>query len=204
MFVRKGGRHYNPAMRMSEFDATSWTLIRAASAGPTQESRDALAALCQKYWQPIYAFIRSFSFSCSGWIWTFNGSGSDLDGSIRYCLWPFGDGEGAYQPSVTHVFNQPRSFTVTLTVIDDGGAAGMHKQVVDLSNVVNVPPVASFTSSCLLATCTHAPINNTIVVGEWDLGLPRSCITDSKGQCVVEIYGSEGSRGNVHRSQRPE
>jgi DNA-directed RNA polymerase specialized sigma24 family protein len=40
------------------FHTTSWTLIRAASGDPT-DSREALAALCQKYWHPVYAFIRS-------------------------------------------------------------------------------------------------------------------------------------------------
>src|SRR5215471_13301234 len=46
-------------MRAFGFHTTSWTLIRAAAAKPTAESRAALAALCQKYWHPVYAFIRS-------------------------------------------------------------------------------------------------------------------------------------------------
>src|SRR4029453_2228913 len=46
-------------MRAFGFHTTSWTLIRAAAAKPTAESREALAALCQKYWQPVYAFVRS-------------------------------------------------------------------------------------------------------------------------------------------------
>ena len=40
------------------FHTTSWTLIRAASADPAAESREALAALCKKYWHPVYAFVR--------------------------------------------------------------------------------------------------------------------------------------------------
>src|SRR5215813_4395730 len=47
-------------MRRSGFNTTSWTLIRAASGDPTPDSREALAALCQKYWHPVYAFIRRF------------------------------------------------------------------------------------------------------------------------------------------------
>src|SRR5437867_2685232 len=42
----------------SEFHTTSWTLIRAASGDPSGDSREALAALCQKYWHPVYAFVR--------------------------------------------------------------------------------------------------------------------------------------------------
>src|SRR5215510_6403089 len=40
------------------FHTTSWTLIRAASTDPTADSREALAVLCQKYWHPVYAFVR--------------------------------------------------------------------------------------------------------------------------------------------------
>src|SRR5262245_54720176 len=46
-------------MPPSGFDTTAWTVILAASAGhPTADSREALANLCQKYWHPVYAFIR--------------------------------------------------------------------------------------------------------------------------------------------------
>jgi RNA polymerase sigma-70 factor (ECF subfamily) len=41
------------------FHTTSWTLIRTAAGNPTIESSAALAALCQKYWHPVYAFVRS-------------------------------------------------------------------------------------------------------------------------------------------------
>ena len=42
----------------SGFHTTSWTLVLAAAANPTTGSRDALATLCQIYWQPVYAFVR--------------------------------------------------------------------------------------------------------------------------------------------------
>jgi RNA polymerase sigma factor (sigma-70 family) len=41
------------------FQTTNWSLVLAARSGATQHSRDALAALCESYWYPIYAFIRS-------------------------------------------------------------------------------------------------------------------------------------------------
>src|SRR5215471_8724736 len=41
----------------SRFQTTSWSLVLAA-VQPTADSRQALADLCQAYWQPIYAFIR--------------------------------------------------------------------------------------------------------------------------------------------------
>jgi RNA polymerase sigma-70 factor (ECF subfamily) len=42
----------------SGFQTTSWTLVQAAAENPTADSRQALAALCQTYWPPVYAFIR--------------------------------------------------------------------------------------------------------------------------------------------------
>jgi DNA-directed RNA polymerase specialized sigma24 family protein len=47
------------AMRSFGFHTTSWTLIRNAVSDPTADSREALGALCQKYWHPVYAYIRS-------------------------------------------------------------------------------------------------------------------------------------------------
>ena len=37
---------------------TSWTQVLAARNAPSSESRQALEALCQAYWYPIYAFVR--------------------------------------------------------------------------------------------------------------------------------------------------
>jgi len=45
-------------MPTSGFHTTSWTLIRTAAGNPTVDSREALSALCQKYWHPVYAFVR--------------------------------------------------------------------------------------------------------------------------------------------------
>lgn len=42
----------------SGFQTTRWTLVQAAAANPTVDSRQALSTLCQTYWPPVYAFIR--------------------------------------------------------------------------------------------------------------------------------------------------
>ena len=43
----------------SPFPATRWSLIRkAGDSGRTPEAEDALNALCQTYWRPLYAFAR--------------------------------------------------------------------------------------------------------------------------------------------------
>jgi DNA-directed RNA polymerase specialized sigma24 family protein len=40
------------------FPTTRVSLVLAASAGATPQSREALSALCQMYWYPIYAYLR--------------------------------------------------------------------------------------------------------------------------------------------------
>jgi len=40
------------------FQTTNWSLVLAARGQESDDSRDALARLCEAYWYPIYAFIR--------------------------------------------------------------------------------------------------------------------------------------------------
>jgi len=47
-----------PTMTKNKFQTTSWSLVRAAAGAPTTSSKEALAELCQKYWLPVYSFIR--------------------------------------------------------------------------------------------------------------------------------------------------
>lgn len=42
----------------SPFPATSWSLIARAAEPLTPDGHAALAALCERYWDPVYAFIR--------------------------------------------------------------------------------------------------------------------------------------------------
>lgn len=41
------------------FDTTSWSLVLAASATEREDAASALADLCDRYWSPVYAFVRS-------------------------------------------------------------------------------------------------------------------------------------------------
>ena len=41
------------------FQTTSWGVLREAAEGSSVASREALGRLCETYWPPVYAFIRS-------------------------------------------------------------------------------------------------------------------------------------------------
>lgn len=45
------------------FATTRWSLVLAAGGRATAQSRLALAALCETYWQPLYAYVRRRGFT---------------------------------------------------------------------------------------------------------------------------------------------
>ncbi|MGA1841276.1 MAG: PKD domain-containing protein [bacterium] len=70
---------------------------------------------------------------------TFDGSfSSDIDGIIDSYEWDFGDGSTATGKAVTHTFNNPGDYLVSLTVTDDDGATSTATK--NVSVVLNMPP----------------------------------------------------------------
>jgi RNA polymerase sigma-70 factor (ECF subfamily) len=45
------------------FETTNWSVILEATVGESTVAREALATLCETYWPPVYAFIRSKGLS---------------------------------------------------------------------------------------------------------------------------------------------
>ncbi|MCX6579241.1 MAG: PKD domain-containing protein [Candidatus Aminicenantes bacterium] len=71
----------------------------------------------------------------------FNGSLSwDADGTITSWQWDFGDGRKAEGQTTRHVYNwsndEDRTFTVTLTATDDGGAEGVTTKTVTVRGLI--------------------------------------------------------------------
>jgi PKD repeat protein len=98
--------------------------------------------------------VASFTSSCSGLTCSFNASGSsDPDGTIASYAWSFGDGTSGSGATVSRTYAAGGSYTVTLTVTDNGNAASQTAHVVTVT-APNAPPVASFTSACGGLTCT--------------------------------------------------
>ncbi len=74
---------------------------------------------------------------------TFDGSGSvDPDGTIVSYMWSFGDGNTGTGMSPTHIYAAEGSYTVTLTVTDDGGLTNSDTSTALIDPAPNAPPTA--------------------------------------------------------------
>ena len=61
--VRTNSRVGPRVNRAARFPTTQWSVIRKARLPHTHESRQALAALCEAYWSPAYAYVRRLGCS---------------------------------------------------------------------------------------------------------------------------------------------
>ena len=76
----------------------------------------------------------SFTYGCTDLSCDFDGTGSsDSDGSISSYEWTFGDGGTSSGATASHTYATGDTYTVTLTVTDDGGATDSQSQDVTVT-----------------------------------------------------------------------
>jgi serine protease len=72
----------------------------------------------------------NFTFSCSGLVCSFNGSGSTDDNGITSYSWAFGDGSTGTGATTSRTYAAGGTYSVTLTVRDAGNLTGTRTQSV--------------------------------------------------------------------------
>ena len=125
---------------------------------------------------------------------SFDGSGSsDPDGIITSYAWNFGDGGFASGASVSHTYSAAGSYTVTLTVLDNGGLTASDTATVQ---VTNRPPLADAgpdkTATAGMAVTLNgsgsSDPDGSIVSYAWDFGDEAS----ASGSTVSHVYTQPG------------
>ncbi len=147
---------------------------------------------------PTASFTVSSSPALVGQSVTFNGTGSyDPDGSIVSWSWNFGDGYTGSGSTPTHAYGAAGTYTVTLTVQDNGGATGSISHTVTITAPANQSPTASFTVSSSPAlvgqsvtfngTGSYDP-DGSIVSWSWNFGDGYT----GSGSTPTHAYGAAG------------
>ena len=128
----------------------------------------------------------------------FDGTRSkDFDGLVNRYSWDFGDGTFQDGPKPTHVFPEPGSYVVTLTIHGDRIGDCDNVDADELIVTVNDAPIAKFTISSQTAPVGE-PIafdasesksgGSSIVSWNWDFGDGQS----GEGETVEHVYKESG------------
>src|SRR5438445_7447349 len=143
-----------------------WSLIVNATDSPTPPNTgSASTAVTLQDRPPIASFTSTPSSAPTGTAITFDGTASyDLDGTVVSYSWDFGDQATGTGSIVTHSYTYARTYTVTLTVTDNGGVTGSTTSQV---TITDRPPVVSFTPSPATAS-TAQSITLSITVTDPD------------------------------------
>ncbi len=134
-----------------------------------------------------------FGYGATGLAVNFSDQSTD-DGTIDSWNWNFGDGNTSTAQNPSHTYAAAGTYSVSLTVTDDQGAADSTTQSITVTAApVNQPPTANFSFSTneLTATFTDGSSDpdGTIVSWEWDFGY----IGTSTSQNPIHTYLMAGT-----------
>jgi len=125
------------------------------------------------------------------------GASSDPDGNVDAYRWTFGDGTSSTTdtPRTTHDYENAGTYSVGLTVIDDGGRASteLTKSVTAVDST-NVAPTAAFTATGAglrptYDASTATDPDGTVTRWAWDFGDGRTS-SSQQGRARYSEYGT--------------
>ncbi len=156
--------------------------------------------------------VASFVSACTELTCTFDASASsDPDGTIELYVWDFGDGKSGSTPTISHTYAAGGTYSVRLTVTDNGGATGTQSTNVNVSPAV-IPYMhvgdldrttlkqGNIWTASVTVTIhdgTHNGVSNVSVSGSWSTGGTGLCTTGSSGNCTVSKSGIPRNNASV-------
>ena len=157
--------------------------------------------------------VAAFTFSCAGLTCTFTDASTDADGTIASRGWSFGDGNTSTAANPQHTYAAGGSFTVTLTVTDNGGATGTTSRVVSVTDP-NAPAISLSASgfkqkgqayvdlSWSGATTSSVDVyrNNTRIVTTANDGAHRDALGKVSGTFTYRVCNAGSTTCSPNRS----
>jgi PKD repeat protein len=127
----------------------------------------------------------SAAITVSGSALTVNTDGrasSDPDGTIASWAWTFGDGGTATGSQASHTYATPGTYTVTLTVTDNGGATGSTTREVTVA-----PASPTVRASDAFGRTVNGGLGNADLGGSWiaTYGAARLSVTPGTAQLAM-------------------
>ena len=105
---------------------------------------------------------------------TFHGTGVDADGDALTYRWDFGDGTSAVGATVTHAYNVPGKFTVTLTANDGRVDSAPVQTTATITNQAPVANAGGFRTGVrrvpITFTGSGSDVNGDPLTYQWDFG----------------------------------
>ncbi len=186
----------NPAITPAEVEAaliaTSRPMPGDCAGGCGAGIIDARAALDSLGTPANIAPVSGFSYSVTGSDASFTDTSTDSDGTVASWDWDFGDGNTSTAQNPVNTYAADGTYTVTLTVTDDGGLTNSSNQSVTI-NASNVAPISSFTyvATDLQVTFTDGSSDSdgTVDSFSWDFGDGNT----STAQNPVNTYAAGGT-----------
>ncbi|MEJ2363717.1 MAG: S8 family serine peptidase, partial [Deltaproteobacteria bacterium] len=151
--------------------------------------------------------VVSFTYTCSGLMCDFDASGSyDPDGTIQNYDWSFGDGtqsEPGSGATVSHTYAEAGTYTVSITVIDDGDASNFYSEDIPVNEGPPTMHIGDLDASSrrmfgrfweakitfTLHDSWHEPVADAWVYGLFSDGSSLfQCSTNANGKCSVYGY----------------
>ncbi len=127
-----------------------------------------------------------FTHSLEGSFVTFDASSShDPDGSIVQYKWDFGDGTSATGVQTEHNYNDLKSISVTLTVIDDANGVSLSQQTISAQEPVNTYYLGYGHDAESSAKPTKTPNDSTMVTIDRTVGRKLSI---PKGATLTKVW----------------